>query len=274
MATICISSLAGCPGEEVARHAARLAGSEYLGPELLDAAAAAAGMPSEKFHQAMTTAPTFFGTSLATRRRCLAHLQAVLTERLLQGPVVFVLPHGHHLVRGVSHLLKVRLSAPVEVRAEAWAGRHSLPLTKAERELRERDRARLLLARLLFAADDDDNDLFDLVINYAQLDVEAAAGLVAEASSQPRYRETSYSRQVLQDLALSCRVKAALVGEDDQVEVTSSGGLVQVRTRMRGRGSDKRRQRLQQLAAEIDGVIGVELEQVDDLISRMTRPLR
>ena len=98
--------------------------------------------------------------------------------------------------------------------------------------------------------------------------------MVAETATQPRYRETSYSRQCLEDLALANRVKAALVGEDDEVEVTSSGGLVRLRTRVTGRRSRRRRQRLQQLAEQVDGVMGVELEQVDDLISRITRPLR
>ncbi|RLB54774.1 MAG: hypothetical protein DRI34_11550 [Deltaproteobacteria bacterium] len=274
MAMICLSSLAGCPGEEVAREAARLTGSEYVGPELLTAAATGAGLPVEKLHQALTTAPSFFGITLATRRRCLAHLQAVLTGRLLQGPTVFLVPYGHHLVRGISHLLKVRLYAPGEVRAQSWAQARSCSAAEAVRRVREQDRVRLLLARLLFSADDDDNDLFDLVVNSSHLDVEAAAQVVAETATQPRYRETSYSRQCLEDLALANRVKAALVGEDDEVEVTSSGGLVRLRTRVTGRRSRRRRQRLQQLAEQVDGVMGVELEQVDDLISRITRPLR
>jgi len=264
MPVVLVSRLPGSPGENVARLAAEQLGFEHLGPEVVQAAAAQAGVPEEKMHRALSDGRPLLGKSSAERRRLIAWYQAALCARLLRDDVVSESPFAHLFVSGVPHVLKVRIKAPFEVRTALRAAREGCDKRKAEREIAAEDKRRLYVAEAFFGADDDDEKMFNLVLDTSRLDEGAAADNVAENARLERYRSSTYSQELMSDIELSFRVRVSLLDFSPDVDVRVRKGIVKVRARVEGRGKEKRLEDMRRAAERVEGVKEVGVEAVTD----------
>jgi osmotically-inducible protein OsmY len=84
--------------------------------------------------------------------------------------------------------------------------------------------------RYLFEVDWRDPALYDVIFNLEQMSLETVADVVVHMAQHPEYRPTPASEKALADLALSCRVKAAVAAHPAtlgiEVEVRVDGGTV------------------------------------------------
>jgi cytidylate kinase len=242
-------------------------GYECIDQEVFRDAAAVSGIDESKLSRAFREPPSFFGMSETARRRSIAHVAAALARHMLKDNVIYHGSFGHLLIPGVSHVLKVRIYAQREDRVaartrcdgEADSG-------GAEKALRREDRERQALAKMVFEVDDEDTDLFDLVINTSQVDVDTAVAIIASTAKLKRYQPMTYSMRCMENLELSLRAKASVVDLDPAVVVEADGGNVRIRTRC-GRG--RRLAEVRRRAAELEGAKSVEIDTVKDSFGRI-----
>jgi len=115
--TISRGSFSG--GRVVAECVAEKLGYRLVSREVLSAAAARYGIAEEKLTRALERAPGLWERLGHERRLYLTYIQAALCEALQADDVVYHGHAGHLLLRGISHVLRVRLIAPLAYRIGA-----------------------------------------------------------------------------------------------------------------------------------------------------------
>ncbi|PYM82697.1 MAG: hypothetical protein DME09_13340 [Candidatus Rokuibacteriota bacterium] len=113
------------------------------------------------------------------------------------------------LLSKLRHVLRVRVNAPDEVRAERVEQSLGLTREAAIDAVRESDRERGARVKFLYDVDWDDLPLYDLVLNTERLTVERAVSLVRNAIGDERFRTTPEGSRTLAELSVAAQTKAA-----------------------------------------------------------------
>ena len=135
------------------------------------------------------------------------------------------------LLRPVRHVLRVRITRPFEQRV-AWLMDNigTDQREAAESELRRSDAAHAARMNAQFGVTWGDPLLYDLVLNTERLSVDSCADQILQLTRRPEFQETAESRAVLEGLALSARVRAALKANEStsnvDVQIDSRDGYV------------------------------------------------
>jgi cytidylate kinase len=135
------------------------------------------------------------------------------------------------LLRPVRHVVRVRVTRPFEQRL-AWLMDHlGTPNREAaETELRRSDHAHASRMHALFGVTWGDPLLYDLVLNTEHVSVDSCVEQILHLSRRPEFQETAESRAILEGLALSARVRAALKANEStsnvDVQIESRDGRV------------------------------------------------
>jgi hypothetical protein len=141
----------------------------------------------------------------------LTFVQAAMCEYAVRGNLVYHGQAGHELLPGISHVLKVRLVAPMEQRIRvAMERRPHLDQKGARRYIEQVDEERTSRMRYLFGVDWRDPHLYDLVLSLHKLTLETAGDLVIQAIQWEAFQPTEASMHALRNLALASRIRAAI----------------------------------------------------------------
>jgi cytidylate kinase len=198
------------------------------------------------------------------RRRYLAFVQLALCERASAGRVIYHGNAGHLLLRGVSHVLCVRLIAPMAHRIAVVMEREHLSREEATRQIEVRDRQREEWTRFLYGVDWLDSGLYDLTINLQTLSMGSAVELVAAAAEREELQPSDASRRAMADLLLASRVRAALAADRTtgatEVEVRADGDVVYLKGRVREASVVEP---ILRIAAAVPGVRAVDRRDLD-----------
>jgi cytidylate kinase len=137
------------------------------------------------------------------------------------------------ILRGVPHVVRVRVCAPMEVRERAVMQRQDThDRSAARREIERNDAAHKIALHGAHGADRADSMLYDLVLNTERSSIETCAKLVCDLVESPEFRETEASRAILNDKALEAHVRIKLrerfgVGTGvSGVEATANAGKI------------------------------------------------
>jgi cytidylate kinase len=237
MAIVTISRGSGSGGQELAGQVAKELGYGIVSREEVVREATRFGASETALREALLKPPGLWDRFQHERRRYLAFVQAALCERVQQDDVVYHGNAGHLLLPGVSHVLRVRLIAPVEFRDRVLREREDISDDEAVEQITKLDREREKWTRFLYGVDWLDAELYDLCINLRTLDVADAVRLVEFAARSPRFESTAESRQALADLVLQSRVGAALAADprtaSAEVQLRVEDGVVYLRGRLR-----------------------------------------
>lgn len=120
-----------------------------------------------------------------------------------------------HLLRPVSHVLSVRVCAPMTKRIHVMMERIGIqdPDT-ARREIERNDAAHTKTMTDLGHVDWQNPLHYDLVINAEQISVVAGIAMIKQLIEDPAFAETDESRARLADLKLEAAIQAALKSHD------------------------------------------------------------
>ena len=121
------------------------------------------------------------------------------------------------------------------------------------------DQERRKWTKDLYGVDPWDSSLYDLVVRIHKLTVDDAVELICHAVTRDQFKTSKEGRRRLQDLAIACQVKAALVNDYFDVGVTSEYGNVLVYTKAGDRLAHKLEERARHLAGEIQGINNLEM---------------
>jgi cytidylate kinase len=203
----------GSLGDEVGRALADVLAHELADREIILKAAERYGEEIRALEHVTDERPSLRERLAPSRERYLASVEAVIWELASRGRVVLVGRGSPFVLAGVPHVLRVRVTAPVEVRAQRTAEREGLPLDAAAERVRRSDRDRAARVRFLFHLDWDDPLRYHLVLNTAELDVPAAVDVVAPAARHVRFRATPDAQRAVADRCAVAGVRAALLAD-------------------------------------------------------------
>ncbi len=238
--TISRGSLAA--GQTLAEHVAQQLGYCCVGSDALIAAAAKYGVPEPEISRVLETRPSFWERVTATRDWYTTIMRVAMCDlaQAEEGQLVYHGLAGQELLKGVSHLVKVRVIAPMEQRIRSSMDSQSVSADTARHRIDQVDQDRLRRMRHLFNIDWRDPELYDVVLNLGHMDLDSACGVVVGLAGRPEYQPTVRSEKMLADLTLSSRVMVALLEQFSAagIEVYADNGVVRLDGQMHGLDED------------------------------------
>lgn len=230
MAIITISRGSYSKGKEIAEKVAERLGYEVIARRVLLEASGDYNTPEVKLVRAIHDAPSFFGNISHKKEKYISFIQAEILEHFKKDNVVYHGLAGHFFVKGISHVLKVRIIADLEDRVALEMEREGISRKEAHAVLLKDDEERVKWSKNLYGIDTRKSSLYDLVIHIHKLTMEDAVDMICHAVGLPQFQATPESQRAIDGLALSARVKAALVDVRPDIQVTAEDGIVSVKT--------------------------------------------
>jgi cytidylate kinase len=216
MAVVTISSEMGSGGPEIGAALAQRLGYRYVDREVISQAARQYGLVEARLADLDERKPTLFQRFDAETRRYTLGTQAALCELAQQDDVVLMGRGGQWLLRGIPHVLRVRVTAPFEDRVHRLAAKRvpqaasATPPRALVEMVRQDDAGRAGRTRYLYDIDINDPTLYDVLINTTILTVEAAVDLLETLLRHSDLATTEASRRLVADRALGARVEMTL----------------------------------------------------------------
>lgn len=262
MAIITISRGSYSKGREVAEKVAARLGYQVVSRDVLIEASDLFHIPEVKLVRAIHDAPSILERFTHGRQCYLAYIQSALANRAVADNLVYHGLAGHLLLKGVPHVLKVRIIADLEARVAAEMRRENLGQSEARSLLLKDDAERRKWTQTLYGVDPWDASLYDLVIHIHKLTVADAVEFIVQAAGRQCFQATPESQRKMDDLALACRIKAALVEKECfDLGVTSEYGNVVIYTKQGGRHRHRLDEKLEPIRRSIAGINHLEVRE-------------
>lgn len=259
MAIITISRGSYSKGKEVAERAAERLGYRCISREVILKASGIYHIPEIKLVKAIHDAPSVLDRFSGGKLAYIAYYKSALARLVREDNIVYHGLAGHVLLKGVPHVLKVRIIADLADRVRDEMKRETLSEKEARSMILKDDEERRKWTQSLYGADPWDSSLYDLVVHIDRFTVSNAVDFVCEAAALEPFKANKESQQKMDDLALASQIKAALVSLNPEVAVMSEYGNVLVYTRADDRLARKMREKIKALSSEIKGVNHIEV---------------
>jgi cytidylate kinase len=108
---------------------------------------------------------------------------------------------GHFFVGDVSHVLKVRITADLELRLDRMMKREGVSPDKAAWLVKQVDEERKRWSAKLYGIDTWDCRLYDMVINIGRISIDHAVDLICQTIQQTAYQTTPDSKARIEKMA-------------------------------------------------------------------------
>jgi len=232
MTIVMISSMYQSGREELAQALARKTGWPVLSREELVDEARKLGIKMGRLEMAMIKTPGLSEKLVREKELYLAFLTATLCEKARKGNLIYHGRAGHLLLPGVSHRLRVGLTAPQEIRIKRTAQALNLTPDKAETYLAQLDEDVGKWIRYIHRVDGRDPNHFDLFFNLENMGLSNTAGILCATAELPDFQATPASLKLLNDLNLSAQAKLRLALDERtlqaDLQVHADNGVVTV----------------------------------------------
>ena len=192
------------------------------------------GIDEKTLQKGLEEAPRFWDRFRVDRRIYVSVAQATLCHLVRGDNVIYHGHAGHLLLRGVGHVLRLRIIMPMNQRIPLAVREHGLSEGAAEGFIRKRDEERASWTRFLYGIDWLDPVLYDLTLNLENLTIEGACDVVASMVQRPDFEVTEENRSELDDLQLASHTHAKLflnpkiAAAAAKIDVRASEGVVQL----------------------------------------------
>lgn len=266
MAIIVISTQMGAGGPEIGMALAQRLGYRYVDQELLQDAVRRYGLAEERLSQLDESKPTIFERFDAETRHYLTVLQTTLLELAELDDAIFMRGGGQWLLRGVPHVLRVRVVAPFELRVRQWIKRVAAmtgetPNQRAAADFVRRDDAEKSgRMRYLYEVDISDPMLYELIVNTEHLHYDAVVKLLETVARRDDMTTTEAGRRIVASRALASRVQVALANHPEtrryRITVEAEDGVVSLE-------GTAALERAVEVARTVPGVRDVRTQQVE-----------
>ena len=236
MSILTISHEIGAGGPEIGQKVAERLDLHYVDQELISDAALRYGVLEEKLSSLDESKPSLFERFDAETRRYITVLQTAVFEFAEKDRVVLMGRAGQWLLRGIPHVVRLRVSAPFDLRVKRLGkklsgqmGEQTNPRTVLDMARRD-DQEKLGRMRYLYEVDLRDPTLYDIVLNTEKLSIDAAVELVAGTLQRPELQTTPAGQQLVADRSLASQIQVALATNPEtrkyRITVEAKSGLV------------------------------------------------
>lgn len=192
------------------------------------------------------------------KERYIASIRSALLKRCREDNVVYHGLAGHFFVKDVSHVLKVRIIADLEVRVKNEAEREGISAQEARYILIKDDEERRKWALYLYGIDVWDSKLYDRVLNIGAVTVDDVVDIIVNTVKLPCFQPTSDSIKKINNLALAAEVRASLF-EFPNASVSAKEGKVLVSLKAPVEQQEFITKTVEDIVKSINGVEAVEV---------------
>jgi cytidylate kinase len=202
----------GSRGREVAERVAEAMGLTLVVRELVEHDLAEGMHVAEgTIHRRLEGGAGLRERWLVPSRRLAQYTAEEILALALEGNVLIRGWGACVILREVSHVARVRVCAPMELREQAVMARRGFAdRSAARRQLERNDAAHKHMLLAAFGVDRDDALLYDLVLNTGRLSIGTCVKLVCELLAAAAFRETEASRAALEDGRLEAQIRVRL----------------------------------------------------------------
>ena len=226
MAIITISRGSYSRGIDVAEKVAQKLGYRCIAREVILDASQEFNIPEIKLVKAIHDAPSILEKFSYGKEKFIAYFQAALLQCLVRDNVVYHGLAGHFYVKGVSHVLKVRIIADMKDRVQTVMEREKISHESALALIKKDDLERSKWSEHLYGMNTSDPSLYDLVIRVRKMTVDDAADVICHAAGLETFKTTFESQKAIEDLVLASEVKTTLLDLKPDIQVFVRDGAV------------------------------------------------
>lgn len=184
MTVITVSRQMGCLGCDVANEIARCVNYRVVWREVINEAAIRAGVPEVALATIDELDLLGLRPSVHARKAYHDAVREMMKELASEGNVVIVGRAGQAILRDSPGVIHVRLYAPFDRRVERIAKRHQISVETALAQVQASDQARARYLKKYYHIRWDDPELYDILLNTANITVEMAAATICGLISQ------------------------------------------------------------------------------------------
>jgi cytidylate kinase len=262
MSIITISRGSYTRGKEVAEKVAKQLDYECIAREAIVEASQEYHIPETKLVRALHDAPSILDKFSYGKEKFVAFYQLCFLEHLHRDNVVYHGLAGHFLLKGVSHVLKVRILSDMADRVKLEMEREKISEKEAARILLNDDEERRKWSRHLYGIDTDDPSLYDLFIHIKKITVDDAVDIICHTIKYDHFKATTASMAAFDDMLLAARVKVALIDQAPNAEVTSRNGNILIKVSSSEYRDEKLVETLTELTQAVPRVKAIDINVV------------
>ena len=212
MAVIAMTREMATRGSEVAAGLAERLGLSIIHHEIVEHdIAERAGMPESEVHRFLEGEASLLERWKLDRKRMSRYTAQEVLELAAKGNVLIRGWGAPYLLKGVPHVLCVRICAPLPFRETVLMERLGLrDAPTARREIMRNDATHNRIMQRLFGIDWQDPSLYAIVLNTARVPVSDCVDNIVRLAESEAFQETAHSHDVLMDELILARVRFAL----------------------------------------------------------------
>jgi cytidylate kinase len=212
MVVIAMTREMGSGGRDVAERLANELGLAAILHELVEHdVAGRMHAPESAIHRRLEGGATLRERWRFGSKRLARYTAAEILDLAQKGDVLIRGWGACVLLRGVPHVARVRVCAPMDVRARAVMERLSLTDPNgARREVERNDAAHKRILHAAYGVDREDPLLYDMVLNTERNSIETCVRLIRDLVESAEFRETEASRAILDDRCLEAHIRVKL----------------------------------------------------------------
>jgi len=259
MSIITISRGSYSMGKTVAEKVAQQLNYKIISREVLLDASSHFNIPEIKLKKAIHDAPGILERYRHNKQSYIAYIRSALVDRAVSDNIVYHGLAGHLLLKGIPHVLKVRINADLERRVAVVMERDKIPAPEARALILEDDKQRRKWTHSLYGQDPWDTSLYDLSVCIDKLSIEDAVNYICQVAETKAFQPTEKSKQKAKDMAVACRVKAALVDEFPNIGVTCDYGNVLIYIKGKDPVAGKLLKKVNQIRENISDINHIEI---------------
>ncbi|MBM3221817.1 MAG: BON domain-containing protein [Candidatus Rokubacteria bacterium] len=266
MAVITISHQMGAGGPEIGMKLGQKLGYRYVDQELVLDVARRYGVAEDKLSHLDESKPTLFERFDTETRYYITILQTSLLDFAEMDNHVLMGRGGQWLLRGIPHVLRLRVIAPFELRVKRWIRRTAdmtgeTPTQRAAADfVRRDDTEKSGRMKYLYEVDLADPMLYDMTVSTERLSYDAAVEMISSAINRPEMATSDAARRTVASRALASRVQVALAINAEtrryRISVEADDGVVT----LEGTGA---LERAVEVARDVPGVRVVTTRQLE-----------
>lgn len=215
MTVIAMTREMGSQGKDVALGIAEKLGLEVVHHELVERdLAGRLKLGESAVHQFLEGNPSLWDRWKIDKERLSRYTAEEILDLANKGKVIIRGWGAANLLRRVSHVLCVRVCAPMRVRTEVMMERLGVSDRAAvERDIAQNDAAHARTIQNLFASDWEHPLSYDLVLNTERVPISECIEQVQRLVECTAFKETIESKQILVDILLETKIQNKLTGE-------------------------------------------------------------
>lgn len=271
MSIITITAGSYSNGKQIAKSVAKRLKYEYTDSEMiLSLVSSEFDVTESNLARALKEAPSGVGMFSKIKPEYIIFIETLLAKYLLKNNIIYYGSVGLPLIQEISHVLKVRIIARLEDRIKNKMKLDNISQDKASKIIKKEDEEQTKWAAAVYDTNITDPKLYDLAINIGHIkddDMEDAIETIVSAVKHKKFQPMTYSLSCMQNIAMSCSVRATLADIDSKMQVKSDEGTVYIYTKAVKKKAQNKALEMKQKVMEIEGVKYVEIYMDYDLFS-------